>query len=100
MEDHESPRARPRGNECLGTDRWDPWAISLRRGEGASLTLAAAELVMVDVVAQHSEQPHEQLAGHGDLGFGAPAPMDKGEVGALEVSIQAGGMLRGLPKGQ
>jgi hypothetical protein len=43
----------------------------LRRGEGGSSPPAPAELVIVDVVAQHDEQPHEQLAGDGDFGFGA-----------------------------
>ena len=57
-----------------------------------------AELVIVNLVTQHNEQPHEELAGHGDFGFGASAPMPEGAVDPLEVGIQAGGMPRGLPE--
>jgi len=52
------------------------------------------------VVAQHNEQPHEQLPSDGDLGLGAPAPMHEGEVDPLEVGIHASRMGRGLPKGE
>src|SRR5712692_6272961 len=82
------------GTSALG--RWIQPATSLRRG--GSLTPAPAELVIVDLVAQHNEEPHEQLPGDRDLGFGAPAPMHEGEVGALEVGIQAGRMRRRLPE--
>src|SRR5712692_4829572 len=71
-------------------------ATSLRRGEGGYPTPPAAELVVVDLVAQHDEQAHEQFPSDRDLGFGAPAPMHDRKVGALEVDIHAGGMRRGL----
>src|SRR2546422_11755049 len=73
---------------------------SLHRGEGGSPTPAPLELVIVDLVAQHNEQPDEQLAGDGNFGFGAPASMHEGEVGSLEVGIHAGGMRGGLPEGE
>ena len=73
-------------------------AASLRGG--GSQTSPPAELVIVDLVTQHNEEPHEQLPGDRDLGFGAPAPMDEGAVGALEVGIQAGRIRGGLPEGE
>ena len=69
---------------------------SLRRSDGGHSTPAAVELIVVDLVAKHDEQSHEQLPGDRDLGFGTPAAMHKGEVGAPEVGIHAGGMRRGL----
>src|SRR6266849_613516 len=71
-------------------------APSLRRGGGRAAP--PAELVIVDLVAQHNEEPYEQLASDGDFGFRAPAPMHEGAVGPLEVGIHAGGMRRGLPE--
>ena len=50
-------------------------ATSLPRGDGGSPTPAPLELVIVDLVAQHNEEAHEQLASDGDFGFGAPASM-------------------------
>ena len=47
-------------------------ATSLRRSDGGQPTPAAAELVVVYLVAQHDEQSHEQLPGDRDLGFGRP----------------------------
>src|SRR4029453_1407234 len=83
-----------------------PWGrrsrfrISSCQGRGGHLPPAATELVVVDLVAQHDEQPHEQLPGDRDLGFGAPAPMHDREVGSLEVDIHAGGMRRSLTEGE
>src|SRR6266700_6792903 len=57
---------------------------------------APPELVIVDLVAQHDEEPHEELAGDGDLRFGAAAPMHEGEVGAFEIRVEAGRMSGGL----
>jgi len=73
-------------------------APSLRRSRRRAAP--PAELVIVDLVAQHNEEPHEQLARDGDFGFRAPAPMDQSAVGALEVGIHAGGMRGGLPEGE
>src|SRR6266852_8982319 len=58
-------------------------ATSLGRGRGRAAP--PAKLVIVDLIAQHNEEAHEQLAGDGDFGFGAPASMHEGEVGALEI---------------
>src|SRR3984893_4513473 len=71
-------------------------APSLRRGRGR--TAPATELVIVNPIAHHNEQPHEELAGDGDFGFRTPTPMDQGAVGSLEVRIHAGGMRGGLPE--
>src|SRR2546422_6673412 len=73
-------------------------APSLRRGRGRPAP--PTELVIVDLVAQHNEQPHEELAGDGDFGFRAPTSMHEREVGALEVGIHAGSMEGGLPAGE
>src|SRR5260370_40098870 len=71
---------------------------SLRRGRGRPAP--AAELVIVNLIAQHDEQPYKELAGVGDFGFGAAAPMHEGAVGAFEVGIDAGSMRGGLPEGE
>src|SRR5947209_7165200 len=71
---------------------------SLRRGRGQPAP--STELVIVDLIAQHNEQPHEELAGNGDFGFGTPAAMHEREVGALEIGIHARGMGGGLAKGE
>src|SRR5260370_16432127 len=73
-------------------------APSLRRSRRRAAP--PAELVIVDLVAQHNEEPHEQLARDGDFGFRAPAPMDQSAVGSLEVGIHTGGMRGGLPEGE
>ena len=75
-------------------------ATSLRRGDNGSLTPAPAELVIVDLIAQHDKQPDEQLPGDGDFGFRAPAPMHEGEGSPPEVGIHAGCMRGGLPEGE
>src|SRR5262245_46448318 len=61
---------------------------------------APTELVVVDLVAPHDEEPHEELPGDGDFGFGTPAPMEEGEVGPPEVGIHPGRMRRGLTEGE
>ena len=73
-------------------------AISL--GRGRSRPAPPTELVIVDLIAQHNEEAHEELAGDGDFGFRAPASMDEREVGALEIGIHARGMRGGLPEGE
>src|SRR5439155_2862696 len=73
-------------------------ATSLRRGRGRPAP--PTELVIVDLIAQHNEEAHEELAGDGDFGFGAPASMHECEIGALEIGIHARGMGGGLPEGE
>src|SRR5438552_13809073 len=46
---------------------------------------ASPELVIVDVVTQRDEEPHEELAGHGDFRLGAPAPLRQGAIRAGEL---------------
>src|SRR5213593_2645034 len=84
------------GTNAVGGSRQAVTSLRRDRGRPAPPT----ELVIVDLVTQHNEQPHEQLAGDGDFGFGAPAPMHESEVGSLEVGIHAGGMRGGLPEGE
>src|ERR1700730_9944036 len=69
-------------------------------GRGRSRPAPPTELVLVDLIAQHNEEAHEELAGDGDFGLRAPAAMHEREVGALEIGIQARGMLRSLPEGE
>ena len=57
---------------------------------------ASPELVIVDVVTQHDEEPHEELAGHGDFRLGAPAPLRQGAIRAGELRIEARCMCGGL----
>ena len=82
------------GTSAVGGSRQA--ATSLRRGQGRPAP--ATELVIVDLIAQHNEQPHEELARDGDFGFGTPASMHEREVGPLEVGIHARGMRGGLPE--
>ena len=59
------------GTSAVGGSRQA--ATSLRRGRGRPAP--PTELVIVDLITQHNEQPHEELAGDGDFGFGASAAM-------------------------
>src|SRR5262245_2842821 len=86
------------GTHALG--RRSRFTISLRQSAGGRLLSAAAELVVVDLVAPHDKEPHEELPGDGHFGFGAPAPMDEPEVGAPEIGIHAGRMRCGLTEGE
>src|SRR4029453_12381427 len=51
---------------------------------------SAAELGVVDLIAQHDVEPGPQAAGPGPLCFGPAAPAEDGEVNALESSIASG----------
>src|SRR5262245_5221166 len=82
------------GTSAVG--RWIRSRPSLRRGDGGSSTPAQAELGVVDMVAQHNEQPYEQLPRDRDFGFGPPASMHQGEVRPPEVAVHAGRMRRRL----
>jgi hypothetical protein len=86
MRDHQSPRARPHWNPCLGTyppakgdavrlceDRWRHLLPSRRPA-------APAEFLVVNLIAEHDVEPHEQFPGNGDDGFGAAAAPKQGEV--------------------
>src|SRR6266571_5961913 len=91
MDDPEHART---GTSAVG--RGIQSATSLRRD--GSWTAPSLELVIVDLIAQHNEEAHEQLARDGDFGFRAPAPMHEGAVGPLEVGVHASGMRGGLPE--
>src|SRR3989442_15694362 len=84
------------GTNAVGGSRQAVTSLRRDRGRPAPPT----ELVIVDLIAQHNEQPHEELAGDGDFGFGAPAAMHEGDVGAFEIGIHAGGRRGGLPEGE
>src|SRR6266704_4249252 len=84
------------GTNAVGGSRQA--ATSLHRGRGRPAP--ATELVIVDLITQHNEQPHEELSGDGDFGFGTPASMHEREVGPLEIGIHARGMRGGLPEGE
>src|SRR6266568_9286037 len=71
-------------------------ATSLGRGRGR--LAPPTELVIVDLITQHNEEAHEELAGDGDFGLRAPTSMHEREVGPLEIGIHARGMCGGLPK--
>ena len=53
-------------------------------------TASAAELVIVDLIAQHDVEPDEEAPGQGHLRFGPAAPPKDGEVDALESGIAPG----------
>src|SRR5713101_692964 len=93
MDDPEHART---GTSAVG--RGIQSATSLRRD--GSWTAPSLKLVIVDLIAQHNEEAHEELAGDGDFGFGTPASMHEGEGGALEIGIHARGMRGGLPEGE
>jgi len=62
-----------------------------RRLEARTLgTASAAELVVVNLIAQHDVEPDEEAPGQGHLRFGPAAPPKDGEVDALERRIAAG----------
>src|SRR5262245_61619149 len=82
------------GTNALG--RRSQTAARSGRGDGGTPTPAASKLVIVDPVAQHNEQPHEQLASDGDFGFGSSASMHEREVRSLEVDIHPPRMRGGL----
>ena len=98
MRDHESLRARPTGTHAVGQGR--SCATGLHRDEGGSATPPSAEFVVVDLIAQHDKQPHEQLPSNGHFGLGASTAMNEREVSAPEVSIHAGRMSRGLTESE
>lgn len=75
------------GTSALG--RWIPSVTSLRGGDGGAVTPAPAELVVVDLVAQHNEEADEELAGDRHFGFGPSATTEEGEVGTFEVGVRA-----------
>src|SRR5438094_8362671 len=84
------------GTNAVGGSRQAVTSLRRDRGRPAPPT----ELVIVDLITQHNEQPHEELAGDGDFGLRAPASMHEREVSALEIGIHARGMGGGLPEGE
>jgi len=51
---------------------------------------SAAELVVVDLIAQHDVEPYEEAPGQGHLRFGPAAPPEDGEGDALESRSASG----------
>jgi hypothetical protein len=48
----------------------------------------SAELVIVDLIAQHDVEPDEQLSGDGDLRPGPPSSVENREIAALELGVR------------
>jgi hypothetical protein len=69
-----------------------PRARALPSGDQCGRAAAAPKFGVVDVIAQHDEQAHEELAGDGDPGLRAPAAMAQREVGAFEISVEPRGV--------
>ena len=102
MRDHQSPRARPHWNPCLGTDPPAPGdAGRLCEGRWRHLLpsrrpAAPSEFLVVNLIPEHDVEPHEQFPGNGDNGFGAAAAPKQGEVVTFEVDFRVGGDQAGL----
>src|SRR6266478_4708186 len=79
MRDHQSPRARPHWNPCLGT--YPPAkgdTVTLCEGRWRHLLpsrrpATPSEFLVVNLIPEHDVEPHEQFPGNGDDGFGAAA---------------------------
>src|SRR5262249_15033136 len=72
-------------------DERDRWGVTRD-------TPKAAELVIVNLIAEHDVEADEELAGESHLGLGPPASMEDGEVAAPKIVIAARGEGRRLPQ--
>ena len=66
------------------------------QARGSRRTAPAAELVVVNFIAEHHVEADEELAGEGDLGLGPTESMQDREVPPPQVLIGAGGERGGL----
>src|SRR5882672_12916356 len=102
MRDHQSPRARPHWNRCLGTYLPAPVAaVTLGEGRWRHLLpsrrpTTPSEFLVVNLIPEHDVEPHEQFPGNGDDGFGAAAAPEYGAVVAFEVDFRVRGDQAGL----
>src|SRR5260370_26961366 len=74
-------------------------ALRASREDGLSWrreAAAAAELSVVNLIANHEEEADEELAGYGHAGLGATTAMDQRAVDPVQVVIGAGGQWGGL----
>ncbi len=74
-------------------------ALRASREDGLSWrreAAAAAELSVVNLIANHDEEADEELAGYGHAGLGATTAMDQRAVDPVQVVIGAGGQWGGL----
>jgi hypothetical protein len=69
-----------------------------RRGHLARTlrSTASAELLVVDAVPQHDEEPDQQPPSDGNLGFRMPSPTQQRNVDLFQVVVIAGGNGGGL----
>ena len=67
-----------------------------RRSPGLRRPTAPPEFIVVNLIAQHDVEAHQELSGEGDLRFGPPPPMHDAEVAASQIIVRAGGQGRGF----
>ena len=72
------------GTSAVGRTR----ARALARGDRRRRAAAAPKFGIVDVVAQHDEEAHEELARHRDAGLRAPTAVVQRTVGAFEIGVE------------
>ena len=63
---------------------------------GSGRPAAAPEFLVVNLIAQHDVETHEELAGQGDLGLGPAPSMQDAEVAAPQLVVRPGGERSGL----
>jgi hypothetical protein len=70
----------PHCTVCLGNLPGDGRSVMGRRRRRVRVAVrpnAPTKLLIVDVVAEHDKETHEELAGEGDFGFGPSASMQE-----------------------
>ncbi len=67
-----------------------------REWMGSGRPAAAPEFFVVNLIAQHDVETHEELAGQGDFGLGPAPSMEDAEVAAPQLVVRPGGERRGL----
>src|SRR5262249_29839297 len=75
-----------------GTTAVGPPGARALAGDRHGRTSAAPKFGVVDVIAQHDEEPHEELAGDGDPRRRAAAAVAQRAVGAFEIDVEPRGV--------